>query len=88
MSVNNIKLLSYQLLMNQYSDVFSDQLGTLKSTQAHLDFQPNSVPKFCKPCPVPYTLKEPLEKELSHLEQLGILQRSIIVSGLPCGGSS
>jgi len=59
MSINNIKLPSYQSLMNQYFDVFSDQLGTLKSIQAHLDVQPNFVPKFCKPYPVPYALKEP-----------------------------
>lgn len=56
MSVNQVNMLSYQ---TQYSDVFSDELGTLKSTQAHLAVQPNSVPKFCKPRLVPFALKSP-----------------------------
>ena len=55
--------------------MFSNELGLLKSTQAHLEVQPNSKPKFCKPRQVPFSLKEPLEKELARLERLGILQK-------------
>lgn len=74
-TVNQINSPSYQTLLDQYSEVFRDELGTLKSTQAHLEVQPNSNPKFCKPRQVPFSLKEPLEKELSRLECLGILQK-------------
>ena len=74
-TVNQINSPSYQTLLDQYSEVFSDELGTLKSTQAHLEVQPNSKPKFCKPRQVPFSLKEPLEKALSRLEHLGILQK-------------
>ena len=74
-TVNHINSPSYQTLLDQYSEVFRDELGTLKSIQAHLEVQPNSKPKFCKPCQVPFSLKEPLQKELSRLERLGILQK-------------
>ena len=75
MSVNQIDSLSYQSLLDQYSEVFSNELGTLRSTQVHLEVQPNSKPKFCKPHQVPFALKEPLERELTRLEGLGILQK-------------
>ena len=65
MSVNRINSLSYQSLLDQYYEVFSNELGTLLSTQAHLEVQPNSKPKFCKPRQVPFALKEPLERELT-----------------------
>ena len=35
----------------------------------------NSTAKFCKPYPVPFSLKKPLERELSQLECPGILQK-------------
>ena len=35
-SVNQINSVSYQSLLNQYPEVFSNELGTLISTQAHL----------------------------------------------------
>ena len=75
MSVNQINSLSYQSLLDQYSEVFSNELGTLRFTQVHLEVQPNSKPKFCKPRQVPFALKEPLERELTRLEGLGILQK-------------
>ena len=53
MSVNQINSLSYQSLLDQYSEVFNNELGTLRSSQAHLEVQPNSKPKFCKPRQVP-----------------------------------
>ena len=74
-TVNHINSPSYQTLLDQYSEEFRDELGTLKSIQAHLEVQPNSKPKFCKPRQVPFSLKEPLEKELSRLERLGIYRK-------------
>ena len=49
MSVNQVNSLSYQSLLDQYSEVFSNELWTLWYSQAHLKVQPNSKPKFCKP---------------------------------------
>ena len=44
MSVNHVNSVSYQSLLDQYFEVFSNELGTLRSTQAHLEVQPNSTP--------------------------------------------
>ena len=57
------------------ADVFKDELGTLKVMKAQLQVQSQVAPKFYKPRPVLFALKEALEKELSHLEQSGILQK-------------
>ena len=40
-SVNQINCVSCQSLLNQYLEVFRNELGTLCSTQAHLEVQPN-----------------------------------------------
>ena len=74
-TVYNVTSLCYQPLLDKYADVFKDQLGTLKLMKAQLQVQSQAIPKFCKPRPVPFALWEALEKELSHLEQLGILQK-------------
>ena len=74
-TVNNVTSLCYQLLLDKYADVFKDELGTLKLMKAQLQVQSQAIPKFCKPRPVPFALREALEKELSRLEQLGILQK-------------
>ena len=57
MSIKQVNFLSYQTVVDRYSEVFSNELGTLKSIQAHLEIQTNSTAKFCKPCPVPFALK-------------------------------
>ena len=42
MSVNQVNSVSYQSLLDQYSEVLSNELGTLWSTQAHFYRTPNS----------------------------------------------
>ena len=65
----------YQPLLDKYSEVFREELGTLKSIKAKLHIKPQAMPKFCKPRAVPFALKEALGRELARLEELGILQK-------------
>ena len=44
-------------------------------TTAKLYVKPNCNPKFCKPRSVPHALKEGIEKELTRLENLGVLKK-------------
>ena len=74
-AVNNVTSPCYQPLLDKYAEVFKDELGTLKLMIAQLQIQSQVAPRFCKPCPVPFALKEALERKLLHLEQLGILQK-------------
>ena len=62
-------------LLDKYSEVFKDEIGTLKSTKAKLTLRKGSKPKFCKVRPVPYAMKPKVEVELKRLETEGILHK-------------
>ena len=62
----------YQPLLDKYADVFKDELGTLNLMKAHLQVQSQATPKRRA---VPFALKEALERELAHLQQLGVLKK-------------
>ena len=42
---------------------------------AHLSLREGSSPCFCRPRPIPFAIKEPVGKELDHLESAGILRK-------------
>ena len=60
-------------LLDNHKDVFAEDLGTLKGTEAKIYLQEGALPKFVKARPVPYAMKAPLEKELERLEKEGII---------------
>ena len=62
-------------LLDEYSEVFQDEIGTLKSTKVKLTLKEGSKPKFCKARPVPYAMKPNVEVELKRLEEEGILRK-------------
>ena len=53
-------------LIDDYSEVFKDEIGTLKSAKAKLALKEGSQPKFCKARPVPYAMKPKVEVELKR----------------------
>ena len=52
------------LLIRKNPSVFDDKLGTMKTFSAKLDLKPGSKPKFFRPRPVPFALRENIEQEL------------------------
>ena len=62
-------------VLHNHNEVFKDELGTMKDTNAKLYVKPNCNPKFCKPRSVPHALKEGIEQELTRLENLGVLEK-------------
>ena len=62
-------------LIDDYSEVFKDEIGTLKSAKAKLALKEGSQPKFCKAMPVPYFMKPKVEVELKRLENEGVLHK-------------
>lgn len=62
-------------LMHKYADVFKAELGTMKGIKAKLVLKAGAVPRFIRPRPIPFALKEAVEQELHHLEEQGILRR-------------
>ena len=54
--------------------VFDKELGTLKNVEVTLKFKSDAIRKFCIACPIPYTLKDRVEKKLEPLVTEGIFQ--------------
>lgn len=61
-------------ILKQYSDVFRDELGTLKDVTVKLHVDPEATPLFFKPRSVPYAMKGKVEEELERLQKLGIIE--------------
>ena len=51
-------------IMAEFSDVFKDQLGVLKGFEANVTIDDSAVPRFHKPRPIPFALKEKVEQHL------------------------
>ena len=74
LSINTLSTDIDQLL-DKYKDVFSPELGTLKGIYAKLTLKPNADPKIFKPRPVPYALRDAIERDLERLESLGVIEK-------------
>ena len=74
-SVSECSPTSLKAVLQEYSDVFSSELGTMKEFQAKLTVREETKPRFCRPRPVPYALKGAVEKELDRLEESGVVER-------------
>ena len=61
-------------LLDKYSDIFKDELGTMNSIRAEPLVKENASPRFHRPRPVPFALKEAIEREIQRLEKSGILK--------------
>lgn len=67
-------LKKFEKLLDEYGEVFQDEIGTLKSTKAKLTLKEGSKPMFCKARSFPYAMKPKVEVELKRLEE-GILRK-------------
>ena len=70
-------------MLNRYSEVFQDDLGTMKEIKAELKLKENASPKFHHPRTVPFALKGAVEQELTLLEDKGILKVSHSIWAAP-----
>ena len=59
--------------LDKYPDVFTDELGCVRDTPVRLILRDDAQPKFYKPRPVPFSLREKVEKELANLQELGVI---------------
>ena len=64
---------SISVLLHKYSNVFCDELGTIKSHTAKLVIKEGSQPKFCRARQVPYAMTASVEAELDRLERIAVL---------------
>ena len=59
-------------MLKEYEGVFSDGLGKFKNVEVHIDLKEGVSPRFVKARPVPYAIKEDIERELERLVEEGI----------------
>ena len=75
-------------LIKKYQDVFEPGSGRVTQLKAHLSLKEQVEPRFCKPRPVPFAIRNRVGKELDRLEESGYSVELIIRSGLlrlcPC----
>ena len=65
-----------QVLLEKYDQtVFKHGLGELREIKAKLKLNPSTQPKFCKPHPVPYTVKVKLRETLERVVMEGNLEK-------------
>ena len=63
------------VMLDKYSDVFENKLGTFTSAKAKLTLKDDSQARFLKARPMPYALKPKVEEELRRLQNEGILTK-------------
>ena len=63
-----------QQLLQLFEAIFKEELGTFTGDKVTIYIDPSVVPKFCKARPLPYSMKEVVEKELQRLEYLGVIK--------------
>lgn len=64
-----------KLMFDKFPELFSGGLGKAKGIQAELKIKENARPKFFKPRPLPYALKDGVARELKRLQELGVLNK-------------
>ena len=62
-------------MLKKYPEVFEEGLGTFKATKAKIVVDQSANPKYCKARPVPYAIKDKIEKELKRLEEEGTIEQ-------------
>ena len=55
--------------------MFDGNPGTIFPWTAKLAVDPEASPKFCKPRPIPFAMREKVDEELARLERIGVLEK-------------
>ena len=63
-----------QELLQEFSVLFQEGLGTVKNFTAFLNLKESAQPKFFRPRPVPFALREGVGLKLDRLEEAGIIE--------------
>ena len=62
-----------QGILDKHPELFRNELGQLKGTSAKIFVDPEARPRFFKPRPISYFLRQKVDKELQRLQQEGIV---------------
>ena len=65
---------SLSAILSKHTEVFKEELGSMKGITVKVNIKPESTSKFCKARPVPYAIKPKVEAELDSLVRSGVLE--------------
>ena len=60
--------------VSKYAEVFKEGLGTYRGDPVAIHLKPNATPRFLKARPVPFAIRDRVEKEISRLMAEGVLR--------------
>ncbi|GAA6080037.1 uncharacterized protein K02A2.6-like [Tachysurus ichikawai] len=63
-------------VLQRHQAVFSENQGCIEGFKAKIRIKPGTTPIFCKARPVPYALKEAVERELDRLEKMKVISKT------------
>ncbi|UYV61734.1 K02A2.6-like [Cordylochernes scorpioides] len=73
---NNINVISnLELFLEVYKRVFENKDLPIQGIKGSISLRPNAKPKFFKFRPVPFSIKEKIDKELDRLEKSQIIEK-------------
>ncbi|XP_064482871.1 uncharacterized protein K02A2.6-like [Ornithodoros turicata] len=71
--IANIHTVNEKGMVESYRDLFTKNMGVIKNFSASIVLKEGARPVFCKARPVPYALRDKVEKELRELEKQGVI---------------
>ena len=74
-SVLSVVTQKLHVVIQNHSDLFKDELGTIKGLSAKLELKEGVSPKFFRARTVPYALQQAVEDEYNRLERDGIIRK-------------
>ena len=74
-AVRSVRLKSLHVLMQQHQQLFAKGLGTVEPYRVSLQVREGANPRFFKPRPVPFAIRDAIGRELDSLEEQGILRK-------------
>ena len=74
-TLRTVKLKPLNSLLQQHETLFSKALGKIQPITASLHMKPDATPRFFKPRPVPFAIKDAISQELDRLEKQGIISK-------------
>ena len=72
--IHQLQTNAHKTLLENYTEVFTEELGTLRGYTAKIHVDPKAAPVFCKPCVVLYAIREKVEEELECLQREGVIE--------------
>ena len=75
--ISTVRSAPYKLnsLLKDHDSLFKEHLGTVHPYKATLHVKPDAIPKFFKPRPIPFALKDAVGPELDRLEKQGVIRK-------------